>query len=119
MTTALELESAPITRARALEYLTQCADARGDHWYAGARYRLEECLTCNGTNRAGWLHCFSRYGSRSDECAPVAWRVAWLTARESGTAITAELLEHCMGMVVNDHPDVSYMVRAYGWRHYQ
>ena len=61
----------------------------------------------------------SRYGRWTSDCAPVAWRVAYLVARESGEAITREGLDHAMGMVVNDHDDVSYIVREYGNRHYR
>ena len=61
----------------------------------------------------------SRYGSWTSDCAPVAWRVAYLVARESGEAVTHERLDHAMGMVVNEHEDVSYLVRTYGNRHYR
>ena len=64
------------------------------------------------------LACFSRYGSRTDECAPVAWRVAFLVARETGEPVTTEDLDHAMGLVVNDHEDVAYMIRQYGNRWY-
>ena len=60
----------------------------------------------------------SRYGRNSAECAPVAWRLAFLVARETGTEIDRELLDHSMGLVVNDHDDVAYMVRTYGHGHY-
>lgn len=56
----------------------------------------------------------SRYGSTTADCAPVAWRVAYLVARETGEAVTRESLDAIMGMVVNDHDDVAYMVRTYG-----
>lgn len=59
----------------------------------------------------------SRYGRTATECAPVAWRVAYLVSRESnGRAlpISAEELDYAMGLVVNDHDDVEYMVRTYG-----
>lgn len=58
--------------------------------------------------------CFSRYGSTSRDCATVAWRVAYLIAREQGEAITFDDLDFAMGLVVNEHTDVSYMIRAYG-----
>jgi hypothetical protein len=61
----------------------------------------------------------SRYGRWTSDCAPVAWRVAYLVARESGEAISRERLDHAMGLVVNDHDDVAYMVREYGNRHYR
>jgi hypothetical protein len=56
----------------------------------------------------------SRYGSWTSDVAPVAWRVAFLVARECGEAITHERLDHAMGLVVNDSDDVAYMVRTYG-----
>lgn len=58
----------------------------------------------------------SRYGSDTEDCAPVAWRVAYLVNRETGEGlpITEEQLDHAMGLVVNDHDDVAYMVNTYG-----
>lgn len=61
----------------------------------------------------------SRYGRWTSDCAPVAWRVAYLVARETGEPITRAHLDHAMGMVVNDHDDVAYMVREYGHRMYR
>lgn len=56
----------------------------------------------------------SRYGHSSAECSLVAWRVSYLMARESGEPITFAGLDHAMGLVVNDHDDVDYLVRQYG-----
>lgn len=56
----------------------------------------------------------SRYGRNSEECAPVAWRLAYLMARETGEPITYYGLEHDMGLVVNDSDEVAYLVRNYG-----
>jgi hypothetical protein len=56
----------------------------------------------------------SRYGRDSETCAPVAWRVAYLVARETGTPLTRRDLHHAMSLVVNDHDDVAYMIRSYG-----
>lgn len=56
----------------------------------------------------------SRYGRDTEDCAPVAWRVAYLVAREQGEPVTREALDHAMGLVVNDHDDVAYMVRTCG-----
>lgn len=62
----------------------------------------------------------SRYGRWSSDCAQVAWRVAYLVARETGgMPVTHNDLDHAMGLVVNDHDDVSYLVRTYGNRHYR
>lgn len=69
-------------------------------------------LTNNGED--SHLACFSRYGHRTDECAPVAWRVAFILARETGEPITADALDYAMGLVVNDREDVAYMIREYG-----
>jgi hypothetical protein len=60
----------------------------------------------------------SRYGSTGYGCAPVAWRLAYLLARETGEEITEESLDHAMGLVVNDHEDVAYIIRQYGYRKY-
>jgi hypothetical protein len=61
----------------------------------------------------------SRYGRTGEECAPVAWRLAYLVARETAEPITTDQLDDAMSLVVNDHDDVAYMVRTYGHRHYR
>lgn len=105
-------------RRDGIAYLTQCADRNGDHYWAGGKYPADECRTCNGTNYAGHLRTFSRYGSTGEACAPVAWRLAYIIARETGTEITLDDLDHAMSLVVNEHDDVAYMVRTYGHGHY-
>jgi len=61
------------------------------------------------------LACFSRYGSRTDECAPVAWRLAYLIQRDTeGGPVDLNILKHAMSMVVNEHDDVAYVIREYG-----
>jgi hypothetical protein len=60
----------------------------------------------------------SRYGRWTSDCAPVAWRLAYLVARETGEPITYESLDHAMGLVVNDNDDVAYVIRTYGHRQY-
>lgn len=60
------------------------------------------------------VRCFSRYGRTSEECAPVAWRVAYLVADAQGEPITFDGLDYAMGLVVNGHEDVTYMIRNYG-----
>jgi hypothetical protein len=108
-----------MNRQEGLTFLTRCADSNGDHWSGGIKWRAEECPTCGGTNDAGHLRVpCSRYGSTSRECAPVAWRLAYLVAREQGEDITEEDLEHAMSMVVNNHDEVAYIIREYGHRHY-
>jgi hypothetical protein len=109
-----------MNRSEGIAYLTQCADQQGDHWSGGVTWPVDECPTCHGTNNAGWLRVpCSRYGSTSDECAPVAWRLAYLITRESGEEITTDDLDWAMGLVVNDHDDVAYIVREYGHRMYR
>jgi hypothetical protein len=76
----------------------------------GIAYLVAECP-------GAYVPC-SRYGTTTEDCAPVAWRLAYLLARETGEEITTEDLDHAMGLVVNDHDDVSYMVRTYGHGHY-
>lgn len=56
----------------------------------------------------------SRYGRTTEECAPVAWRLAYVLARETGEEITTDGLEYAMGLVVNEHDDVAYIIRNYG-----
>lgn len=105
-------------RSEGLRYLTQCADRQGIHWSGGVQWSPEECPTCGGTNDAGHLRCFSRYGSTSKECAPVAWRLAYLVAREQGEEVDLDGLDHAMSLVVNEHDDVAYIIRQYGNRKY-
>ena len=106
-------------RSQGIAYLTQCADRQGKHWYGGYEYSAEECRTCDGTNYAGYLRTYSQYGRTSEECAPVAWRLAYLVARETGEEVDLDGLDHAMGLVVNDHEDVAYMIREYGHRMYR
>ncbi len=106
-------------RSDGLRFLTQCADLDGRHWSGGYEYAEAECPTCNGTNCAGHLACFSEYGSTSADCAPVAWRVAYIFARESGEPITRESLDYAMSLVVNEHDVVRHLIANYGWRHYR
>lgn len=75
-------------------------------------------LTNNGEDNYLRVPC-SRYGSTTEDCAPVAWRLAYLVAREQGEPITIESLDHAMSLVVNDHDDVAYIVNAYGHGHYR
>lgn len=66
----------------------------------------------------GLVPC-SRYGRTSSDCAPVAWRLAYILARETGEEIDQDALDYAMGLVVNDHDDVAYIIRQYGYRHYR
>src|ERR1700735_1157544 len=106
-------------RSEGIKYLTQCADRQGKHWVGGYEYPGDECPTCNGTNEAGWLGTpGSRYGRNSAECAPVAWRLAYVLARECGESVDLDSLDYAMSLVVNDHDDVAYTIRNYGHRMY-
>lgn len=68
-------------------------------------------------NPGAYVPC-SRYGRTTEECAPVAWRLAYLLARETGDPIDTDSLEEAMGLVVNEHDDVAYIIRTYGHRQY-
>ena len=107
-------------RKEGLAYLTQCADAQGRHWSGGTEWAADECPICGGTNDAGRLLTGgSRYGRTSADCAPVAWRLASLFARETFEPMSLDLLDRAMGLVVNEHPDVAYFVRNYGGGKYR
>lgn len=60
-----------------------------------------------------------RYGFDTRSCAPIAWTVARIVARESGEPVDRERLEHAMGLVVNGHDDVAYIIRTYNYGHYR
>lgn len=102
-------------RSEGIAYLTQCADAEGKHWHGGYEYPADECPTCEGTNRLphASVPC-SRYGRTSAECAPVAWRLAYVMAEGDRSAITPEALDGAMSLVVNEHPDVATIIREHG-----
>jgi hypothetical protein len=63
--------------------------------------------------------CFSRWGSYSDDCAPVAWVLALIFQNSSGDAIDTDSLDGCMSMVVNEHDDVESLLTEHaesvGW----
>lgn len=70
-------------------------------------------LTNNGADNN--LACpGSRYGRNTEECAPVAYRLAELVAGESGEPVDKDGLDYAMGLVVNDHDDVAYVLETYG-----
>ena len=56
----------------------------------------------------------SRYGRHTSDCAEVAWRVAEIMDEANGDGISRYSLEHDMGLVVNDHDDVAYLLATYG-----
>jgi hypothetical protein len=74
-------------------------------------------LTRNGED--SHLACFSSFGARTDECAPVAWRLAYVVAQCTGEPMCYRDLDHAMGLVVNDHEDVRSIIREYGHRQYR
>lgn len=86
------------TRARGLAYLTHDEDG-------------------NYSGHLGTPGC--PYGSRCEDVAPVAWRVAYLVARETETPVDRGGLDHAMSLVVNDHDDVRHVIRQYGHRMYR
>lgn len=60
---------------------------------------------------------FGRYGPTAADAAPVAWRLAYLVAKNVGEEITREDLDYAMFLVVNEYDDVAYVayvVRTYG-----
>ena len=103
-------------RSEGIKYLTQCADRQGRHWYQGIEWTdIQSCPTCHGTNDAGWLRVpCSRYGGTSAECAEVTWRFNYLVTKERGDPVNRDNLDLAMGLVVNDHEDVAYVIRTYG-----
>ena len=67
----------------------------------------------------GHLRTFSTFGSTVEDCAPVAWRYAYVLSREScEPAVDHITLDLAMSAVVNDHPDVRSIIREYGHRQY-
>lgn len=65
-----------------------------------------------------YARCFSRYGATSTECAPVAWRLAYVLSREAGELVDFDALDRAMSDVVNESDSVAYIIRAYGNRWY-
>lgn len=65
------------------------------------------------THDGGTVPC-SRYGRNSEDCWPYAWAVAEIFADANGDEITEDLLDHLMGLVVNDHQDIEDLIREHG-----
>lgn len=60
--------------------------------------------------------CFSRWGSTSADCAPIAWALAQIYQyASSGEPIGVDDLDGWMSMVVNEHPDVESLIESYGY----
>lgn len=71
----------------------------------------ELALLGNGENLR--VPC-SRYGWDTRSCIPVAYAAGVILSRESGETLTPETLDYVMGLVVNDHDDIAYLIREYG-----
>lgn len=56
----------------------------------------------------------SRYGWDSESCFPVVWACALIFQDANGEEITFELLDHLMGLAVNDHDDIESLIRDHG-----
>jgi hypothetical protein len=65
------------------------------------------------SREGGRVPC-SRYGWDSESCAPVAYAAAVIVYNETGEGDFTEILDHVMGLVVNDHDDPEYLIRNYG-----
>jgi hypothetical protein len=101
-------KEALVTRNEALRLLTKCEDETGKHWSGGFEYTLDDCPTCHGTNEAGWLGTpGSRYGYNARECAPAAYRAA----QALGEQDNEDTLNSMMGLAVNDHDDIEFLIR--------
>lgn len=65
------------------------------------------------TADSGAVPC-SRYGRDGESCAPIAYAVCEIIAEANGDPITREMLDHVMGLVVNDHDDPETLIREHG-----
>ena len=84
-----------------------------DHADAARELNASDALAF--LNRDGDLRVpCSRYGSSTFDCSPVAYRAAVILARETGEPLTLDSLDYVMGLVVNDHDDVEYLLENYG-----
>lgn len=55
-----------------------------------------------------------RYGSDTEDCAPVALALARIIGEANGDPMTEDLLDSCMSLVVNSHDDVESLLREHG-----
>lgn len=51
-----------------------------------------------------------RYGWDTESCSPIAWDLAEVIADANGDPVTKDELESCMGLVVNSHDDVAFLL---------
>lgn len=56
----------------------------------------------------------SRYGHDSESCAEVAWAAEVIYCQVAPDEMTFDSLDRMMGLVVNNHDDVEYIIRSYG-----
>lgn len=56
----------------------------------------------------------SRYGADTESCAVFAFAASCVLAFETGEDITADTLDHMMGLVVNDHDDPAQLMLDHG-----
>ena len=56
----------------------------------------------------------SRYGRSAQSWRPVAIATVDIMAQVTGEPFTAEGVDHIVGLVVNDHDDIEYLIREYG-----
>jgi hypothetical protein len=55
----------------------------------------------------------SRYGVKPSQWVPVAAAAATIMANETDD-LTPEGIDYIIGLVVNDHDDIEYLIRNYG-----
>lgn len=55
-----------------------------------------------------------RYGNDTESCAEVAWAAESIYCAVAPDEMTLESLDRMMGLVVNSHDDVEYIIRSYG-----
>lgn len=104
-----------MNRNEAMAYLVKCSDANGKHWHGGTEWvDADTCPTCHGTDDASHLLTpGSRYGYRSGDVAPIAYRHAVWSARQSGWGVSKPDLDHSMSLAVNDHDGVEADLQGY------
>lgn len=61
-----------------------------------------------------WAVPGGRYGDDTRSCAPVAIAITRILEDSTGDPMTYADLDHAMGLVVNSHDEVAYMIREYG-----
>jgi hypothetical protein len=54
-----------------------------------------------------------RYGTDTEDCAPVAAAVALIVAEANGDEVDHDSADHAMGLVVNSHDDVASLINEH------